>query len=43
MGRLVASIRLDALSALAAEGLLDPPCDLLLEVPRHGGFPDASR
>lgn len=33
----------DALGALAREGLADPPCDLLLEAARHGGFADASR
>ncbi|MEY9780142.1 3-hydroxyacyl-CoA dehydrogenase NAD-binding domain-containing protein [Sinorhizobium fredii] len=33
----------DALGALANEGLADPPCDLLLEAARHGGFADASR
>ncbi|MCG5476844.1 MAG: 3-hydroxyacyl-CoA dehydrogenase, partial [Sinorhizobium fredii] len=32
----------DALGALANEGLADPPCDLLLEAARHGGFADAS-
>ncbi|ASY57611.1 3-hydroxyacyl-CoA dehydrogenase NAD-binding domain-containing protein [Sinorhizobium sp. CCBAU 05631] len=29
----------DALRALAGEGLAEPPCDLLLEAARRGGFP----
>ncbi|PDT54182.1 MULTISPECIES: 3-hydroxyacyl-CoA dehydrogenase NAD-binding domain-containing protein [Sinorhizobium] len=29
----------DALRALAEEGLAEPPCDLLLEAARRGGFP----
>ncbi|PDT81585.1 3-hydroxyacyl-CoA dehydrogenase NAD-binding domain-containing protein [Sinorhizobium sp. BJ1] len=33
----------EALNTLATEGLADPPCDLLLEAARHGGFSDASR
>ncbi|WP_164924457.1 3-hydroxyacyl-CoA dehydrogenase NAD-binding domain-containing protein [Sinorhizobium fredii] len=33
----------DALDALASEGLADPPCDLLIAAARHGGFADPSR